>query len=1433
MRLTIGLFVLLLGLSFCSDTAAQADPSVVGRWSLVPDLPFFPVHVHVLPTGKVMIWPGDDLAGPGGGSGNDVRLWDPVTATTSFLTPPGYDVFCSGHSFLADGRLFVAGGHIQNGVGMANASTYDPFTDLWTRVPDMNAGRWYPTATTLANGDVLVVAGDIDNAVGENRLPQVFQVQSDTWRNLTNAQINLDLYPRMHLAPNGRVFNSAPSMTTRYLDTSGTGEWTVVANRSVNVYRDYGSSVMYEAGRVLLMGGGDPPTNTAEVIDLNAPTPAWRAVASMAFARRQLNATILPDGKVLVTGGTSGPGFNNINTAVFAAEIWDPATENWTTMASAQIPRLYHSAVVLLPDGRLLSTGGNGFTQTEIYEPPYLFKGARPTIISAPTTVSYEQTFFVETPDATNITQVTWIALSSTTHAFNMNQRINRLNFSQVAGGLSVSAPSSGNLAPAGYYMLFILNSSGVPSVAKIMQLTSSSNVGPTLSSLSPNSASAGGPAFTLTVNGSNFVSGSVVRWNGAARSTTFVSATQLTAAIPVSDIVTAGSAQVTVINPAGGGTSNALTFTINALSVSPTTIPAGGTITATWSGLATPTARDWIGLYVPGAANTAYIDWIYVSCSKTAGSARAFGSCPFIVPSTVVLGGYELRLFANDGSTLLATSNVFTVMTGSVLSVSPTTIPAGGTITATWSGLATPTATDWIGLYAAAAEDYIDWIYVSCSKTTGSARAFGSCPLTMPSTLAPGNYQLRLYANNSSTLLAGSNSFTIGAPSGTLQFSVATYSVAENGGNATITITRTGGSAGVVGVMFATSNGTATAPSDYTAVTQTISFANGDTANKTVSIPIIDDTLVEGNETVNLALSNPTGGATLGSPSTAVLTIIDNDVAPAGILQFSAATYSVAENGGNATITITRTGGSTGVVGVRFATSNGTATAASDYTAVTQTVSFANGDTANKTVSIPIIDDTLVEGNETVNLTLTNPTGGATLGSPSTAVLTIIDNDVAPAGTLQFSAATYSVAENGGNATITITRTGGSAGVVGVTFATSNSTATAPSDYTAVTQTVSFANGDTANKTVSIPIIDDTLVEGNETVNLTLTNPTGGATLGSPSTAVLTIIDNDVAPAGTLQFSAATYSVAENGGNATITITRTGGSAGVVGVTFATSNGTATAPSDYTAVTQTVSFANGDTANKTVSIPIIDDTLVEGNETVNLTLSNPTGGATLGSPSTAALTIIDNDTAGVTLSESPTTVATGGTITATWSGIATPTARDWIGLYTPSAGNTSYIDWIYVSCSKTPGSARASGSCSFVVPTTVAPGTYQLRLFANDGFTHLATSNSFTVAVPGGVTLSESPTTIARGGTITAIWNNIANPTPTDWIGLYIPSAGNTSFIDWIYVSCSKTPGSARASGSCSFVVPTTVAPGTYQLRLLASDGFTLLTTSNAFTVQ
>ena len=207
----------------------------------------------------------------------------------------------------------------------------------------------------MANGDALVVSGVVDNTVGVNTLPQVYQTATGTWRSLTSAQLSVEAYPMMFLAPNGKVFHAAPSQITRYLDTSGTGAWSFVADRAILTYRDYGSAVMYADGKILVLGGGDPPTNTAEVIDLNQPSPTWRSVASMSIARRQANATLLPDGTVLVTGGTSGAGFNDATNPVYPAELWDPVTESWRTLASATVPRLYHSAAVLLPDGRRLA----------------------------------------------------------------------------------------------------------------------------------------------------------------------------------------------------------------------------------------------------------------------------------------------------------------------------------------------------------------------------------------------------------------------------------------------------------------------------------------------------------------------------------------------------------------------------------------------------------------------------------------------------------------------------------------------------------------------------------------------------------------------------------------------------------------------------------------------------------------------------------------------------------------------------------------------------------------------------------------------------------------------------------------------------------------------------------------------------------------------
>jgi len=236
-----------------------------------------------------------------------------------------------------------------------------------------------------------------------------------------------------------------------------------------------------------VVGGGDPPTNTCEIIDLNQPNPSWQSTGAMQYTRRHHNATILPDGTVLVTGGTSGPGFNNNTGYVLPAEIWNPATGTWKKMANMVTPRLYHSTAALLPDGRVLvagsgrphaTNGGVDQWNVEIYSPPYLFQTARPTITSAPASAMNGSSITIVTPSAASIAKVTLIGLTTTTHAFNMGQHFSQLSFTIGAGEVHANLPSSTTLLPPGYYMLFLLDSSGIPSVSKMIQVLPPGNVG-------------------------------------------------------------------------------------------------------------------------------------------------------------------------------------------------------------------------------------------------------------------------------------------------------------------------------------------------------------------------------------------------------------------------------------------------------------------------------------------------------------------------------------------------------------------------------------------------------------------------------------------------------------------------------------------------------------------------------------------------------------------------------------------------------------------------------------------------------------------------------------------------------------------------------------------------------------------------------------------
>jgi hypothetical protein len=296
------------------------------------------------------------------------------------------------------------------------------------------------------------------------------------------ASLSIPYYPHAFVLPNGKVAVTGAAdapVPARVLDVA-TQTWTTVSSQLLDAY----SSAMYLPGKVLKTGRSTnslnnvPSSANAYVIDFTVATPQWRQVQSMAFPRAYHVETLLPDGSVLVTGGGRTTGDYDIPNAVYAAELWSPTTETWTTLSSMQKPRLYHGSGLLLPDGRVLVTGGGRSPgpdvrdqlNFEIFAPPYLFKGTRPTILGAPSTLTYNQSFTVQTPDASGIAKVALVAVGNMTHGFNMSQRYMPLSFSVNANSLSVTAPLDANLAPPGTYMLFIVDSQGVPSIASFVR---------------------------------------------------------------------------------------------------------------------------------------------------------------------------------------------------------------------------------------------------------------------------------------------------------------------------------------------------------------------------------------------------------------------------------------------------------------------------------------------------------------------------------------------------------------------------------------------------------------------------------------------------------------------------------------------------------------------------------------------------------------------------------------------------------------------------------------------------------------------------------------------------------------------------------------------------------------------------------------------------
>ena len=458
------------------------------------------------------------------------------------------------------------------------------------------------------------------------------------------------------------------------------------------------------------------------------------------------------------------------------------------------------------------------------------------------------------------------------------------------------------------------------------------------------------------------------------------------------------------------------------------------------------------------------------------------------------------------------------------------------------------------------------------------------------------------------------------GGYAGNIGFAKSSDSSAESAGNQAIVVRRTGGRSGIVSVSYTVTPGTASQGSDITFTNGTLTWADGDFADKIINIGIVNDGLVEFTETYSVVLSGATGGAGL-STYQFVGGITDDDTATNGALQFLTTSGSVSEAVGTATISVGRPGGSKGAVSVSYATSDATATAGSDYTATTGTLSWADGDASAKTISIPINDDTIQEPDETLGVTLSAPTGGAILGPNSTFTLTIIDND--GPGTLSTTVAAATVQKSAGSLTLTVSRTIGGKGAVTVDYATASGTAIAGTDFTATSGTLSWADGDIAGKTITIPIIVDRQPAAAQTFTLNLSNPTGGAVLGTIQIVTITIAA-DGAP-GTIQFASTAVSVAETVGNAVLTVNRFVGVTGASSVQYQTVAGTAAAGSDYTTTTGTLNWADGDFADKTISIPIANDTVSDPDESFTVSLFNPSGSGVLNANRTTTVTILAN----------------------------------------------------------------------------------------------------------------------------------------------------------------------------------------------------------------
>jgi hypothetical protein len=487
------------------------SPVTDGLWTTQPyTMPINPIHCALLHNGKVLVVAGSEntLAEHKAGQ-YYAAVWDTQAGTFSVQTLL-WDVFCNGMAGLPDGRFLIVGGssELSPPYGDARATVFDPATENFTQVESMEHGRWYGSVIELSDGGLMAFSGITEEDYGGGPAPaddtgrgphnkdvEIYHVGSG-WSPEYEAPWTPPLYPRMHLLPDGNVFYSGETVNSNIFNPF-TKTWTLNVARMVYPRgRIGGSSVLLPllpsngyVPRVMILGGDHPATATTEIIDLSAATPAWRMLLPMSKPRVRMNAVLLPTGKVLALGGSSID--EDPNTASLDTDLFDPVTETWSTAGTAVYPRLYHSCGLLLPDATVAVVGsnpakGNFDHHIEIYSPAYLFTvnedgdvipAVRPTITSVPAELGYDTSFTISTPDASNITSAVLVRPGSSTHSFDFDQRVVGLSYTASdSETLTVTSPPNSSIAPPGYYMVFLLDQAGVPSVAKFLHLSATPN---------------------------------------------------------------------------------------------------------------------------------------------------------------------------------------------------------------------------------------------------------------------------------------------------------------------------------------------------------------------------------------------------------------------------------------------------------------------------------------------------------------------------------------------------------------------------------------------------------------------------------------------------------------------------------------------------------------------------------------------------------------------------------------------------------------------------------------------------------------------------------------------------------------------------------------------------------------------------------------------